>query len=172
MTFSELTLVLAIHSLRPGSRDYITSEQRLRFALRVQRAYCTISGDCVFPYTTDDVLSAYMKYRKSPDTQTKAAIAAAHGARCFWRDRDKGGCSDEVEAGHLIPNSDGGPLSVKNCIIECRAHNNQRSTKTVEEYLLSDLRTVGTQFRDSFSKVAGELFQALVAHDPSSGEKT
>jgi hypothetical protein len=36
-----------------------------------------------------------------------------------------------------VPKCRGGDISVANCQIECRAHNNQRRERTIEEYLTS-----------------------------------
>jgi hypothetical protein len=136
MTFDDLKLLCAIHRQTPDGRDHTSDEERLEFALAVSRTYGLLHGDSFFPWSTDQVAKMRLAYRKSKSTQMKAKIALAHGgAHCFWRHRDKGACCESAEAGHLVPNCKGGPLSVANCIIECRAHNNQRRERTIEEYL-------------------------------------
>lgn len=70
-------------------------------------------------------------------TRIKAQIAAAHGYECFWKHRGKGPCSDEAEAGHVVPRAAGAELTVENGMIECRAHNNQRRERSIEDYLTS-----------------------------------
>lgn len=135
MTFDELTLVTAIRRLDAGAADLITGQQRLQFALQVQEIYCRHSGDTRFPFSVDDVIGAYMKLRKNVDTRIKADIAIAHGATCFWRNRGKGECSEDAEAGHLVARTNGGELTVANAMIECRKHNNERREKSIDEYL-------------------------------------
>lgn len=65
----------------------------------------------------------------------KAKVALEHGTRCFWVGRNVGACSDEAEVGHIVPRCQDGPLTVENCMIECRAHNNERKERTIEQYL-------------------------------------
>jgi hypothetical protein len=135
MTFDELELLVTIGKLKPGGRDYLTDQERLELVQLVQQQYCLWNRDAHFPYSLDAVVIAYMKYRKNKDTRTKAEIAAAHGTKCFWKHRGKGPCSAEAEAGHLVPKSCGGELSVANCVIECRAHNQERGIMSIEQYL-------------------------------------
>lgn len=138
MKFNELQLLMAIRAMEPGSRDYLTESDRLEFAMQVQRQYSAMFRTVEFPFTVDDVITIYMQLRKNKATQIKADIAFAHGTSCFWLGRGKGPCSDECEAGHLVAACRAGELSVENCIIECRAHNNQRREMTIEQYLNSD----------------------------------
>lgn len=137
MTFDELRLLCAIHELEPGGRDKVSDTKRLNFGREVAGVYTDIFRTTRFPWEVDQVMETYLRWRKNTDTKIKAAIAMAHGFECFWRHRGKGPCCSEAEAGHLVPNSRGGPLSIENCIIECRSHNNQRRAMTVEEYLQS-----------------------------------
>lgn len=141
MLFRELKLLIAIRSLRTKSRDYLTAADRLEFAMKVQRQYALLFQTVEFPFSIDDVIAIYMAMRKNKNTRTKGDIAATHGTTCFWAGRGKGDCSDECEAGHLVPACRNGELSVANCIIECRAHNNQRREMTIEEYLISTKTT-------------------------------
>ncbi len=53
----------------------------------------------------------------------------------------------EVEAGHVVQRCKGGPLTVENGQIECRAHNNQRREMSIEDYLKSTMTTEATDGR-------------------------
>lgn len=142
MTFLELRLACAIQHADMGGRDPQSRSDRVRAAKRIFDAFLSLHDDSYFPFTVDEVCHLMSSYRKNKATQTKVDIALKHGSfRCFWESRDKGPCSDEVEAGHLVPASRGGELSVANCVIECRAHNNQRSAMQIEEYIGSGKET-------------------------------
>lgn len=136
MRFDELKLLMAINSARPKG-DPISDDARIITAIDVRDEFTELFGDVLFPWTTSMVMEVFVNWRKQPSTRLKAAIAAAHGCECFWRDRGKGPCSDEVEAGHVIPRCAGAELSVANGMIECRAHNNQRRERSIEDYLTS-----------------------------------
>lgn len=135
MNVDELRLTMAIYHAGLGGSDRPTSAQRLQAAKRVMVAFIYHFQDSYFPYSIDDIARLSLAYRKNKDTQIKVQIALAHGWRCFWFGRGVGDCSNEVEAGHIVPKCKGGELSVENCWIECRAHNNDRKEKTIEEYL-------------------------------------
>ncbi|NBW16164.1 MAG: HNH endonuclease, partial [Caulobacteraceae bacterium] len=127
MTFRELYLCAAIHRAELGGGDRPTHAQRKQAAADVMSAYLDLFDDSYFPFTIDDVAKWAQRYRKGGhEVQTKVEIALAHGFRCPFHGRGKGPCSEEAEAGHIVQRSRGGPLSVENCWIECRAHNNQR----------------------------------------------
>lgn len=141
MTFDDLRLVIAIRQHGGFPSDGMSEVERIEYALQVSRLYCLTNRNTRFDFDTDDVIRSALAVRKNIDTRIKADVAEAHGVRCFWQGRGKGSCCDEAECGHLVPNSKGGPLSVENCVIECRSHNNQRHAMTVEEYLQSHLTT-------------------------------
>jgi len=141
MTFDQLRLLCAIHRAGLDLQDPVTDKERLSLGMAVQRTYADLFDTTYFPWRTEQIVKLFYQWRKSPDTRTKADIAAAHGCRCFWTDRAKGPCCDQAEAGHLVPRCQHGKLSVANCVIECRAHNNQRRERTIEQYLLSPDRT-------------------------------
>lgn len=141
MTFEELQLCMAIHRAGRGSDTPTKQAQRLALASRVLIEWLSMTGDTKFPFSIDDIVHFATAMRKNKDTRTKVNVALSHGTRCFWESRNKGPCCTNAECGHLVPNSKGGPLSVQNCVIECRAHNNQRRAMTIEEYIRSDLTT-------------------------------
>ena len=64
-------------------------------------------------------------------------MALTHGFECYFAHRGLGPCSEEVDLGHIIPDAEGGDLSVENCQIECSFHNQDRSTRSIEQYLAS-----------------------------------
>lgn len=138
MKFDELRLLVAIHNLRPTG-DPVSDANRFARARQVRDEYTRMFGDVLFPWTTSEVIEMCVAWRKNKASRTKAEIAASHGYTCFWVNRGKGPCSDEVEGGHVIARAAGsGELSVQNGMIECRAHNNQRRERTIEEYLTCD----------------------------------
>lgn len=141
MTFDELRLCMAIHLSDIGKGDRPTHEQRKDAAISIFCAWLDVHHDTRFPFSMDDVTRMALLYRKRPEMQVKIDVALLHGHRCFFNGRGKGPCSDEAELGHLVPRCKGGPLDVRNCQIECRAHNNQRRERTIEEYLMSSETT-------------------------------
>lgn len=142
MTFDELVLSMAIQKAGRCPDTPRTNEQRMRLAIRVFNEWIRLQGDSVFPFTVDQIVECDARIRKNLDTRTKIEVAHKHGARCFWEGRGKGPCCNTVECGHLWQNSKGGPMSVANCVIECRSHNNQRRAMGVEEYIRSELTTL------------------------------
>ena len=141
MTFQELRLLMAISLHGENIRDAMPEDDRIDFCIGVYRSYARRFRDTYFPFTADDVIRIAMNYRKRIDTRTKADVALLHGPDCFWVGRGKGDCDDVVELGHLWQKSMGGPATVENCVIECHAHNHQRSTMSVEEYIRSGSKT-------------------------------
>lgn len=140
MKFAELRLLVAINELG-NSGDPIRDSDRLEYAKQIRDVYSRLHQTVEFPWDVSDVIELATKWRKGTPTKLKADIAIAHGFECFWRERGKGPCSDEAEAGHILPASSGAQLSVANGLIECRAHNNQRRDRTIEEYLSSEDKT-------------------------------
>jgi hypothetical protein len=142
MTFKELYLCAAIHRAELGGSDRPTHMQRKTAAEAVMAAYLDLFDDSYFPFTIDDIAQWSQRYRKGgADIRTKVEIALLHGFRCPFEGRGKGPCCDEAEAGHIVQRSRGGPMTVQNCWIECRAHNNQRRDMSIEEYLASPMTT-------------------------------
>lgn len=149
MTENELHLCCAILLADLGGGDRPTSDQRRRAALAVMCEWLSLTGDCLFPFTIDDIERWSITLRKSRDAQVKVDVALAYGARCFWYGRGRGPCSSEVEVGHLWQRCNGGPLTKENCHIECRAHNNQRREMSIEEYIKSGMTTEATDGTNS-----------------------
>ena len=141
MTENELHLCCAIRLADLGGGDRPTSDQRRRAALAVMCEWLSLTGDSLFPFTIDDIERWSIALRKSSDAKIKVDIALAHGTECYFKGGGKGPCSGEVEAGHVVQRCKGGPLSVENGQIECRAHNNQRREMSIEDYMKSDLTT-------------------------------
>ena len=146
MRFDELKLLVDINSLN-ASGDPQSDSKRLDRAREVSDEYTRLFRDVYFPWTTSAVIEMCVNWRKQKATRMKAEIAAAHGFECFWAERGKGPCCDEAEAGHIVPNCTGAELTVANGMIECRAHNNQRRERSIEQYLAScdttDMRFAG-----------------------------
>jgi hypothetical protein len=143
MTFTELRLCAAIAKAELGGGDRPTHMKRKEAAGLVMASYLDLFDDSYFPFSIDDVAEWSQRYRKGgEELRIKVQIAMTHGFRCPFQNRGKGPCSVEAEAGHIVQSSRGGPLSVENCWIECRAHNNQRRDMSIEEYLKSDKRTI------------------------------
>lgn len=136
MKFEELKLLVAIDRMKPKG-DPISDLARLRLAMEVRNEYAAWTRDVFFPWSVSEVIQLCVSYRKQIATRVKAEIAAAHGCGCFWTHRGKGPCSDEAEGGHIVPRCSGAELTVANGMIECRAHNNQRRERSIEEYLTS-----------------------------------
>ena len=141
MTEHELHLCCAIRLADLGGGDRPTSEQRRRAASAVVSEWLNLTGDTLFPFTIDDIERWSIALRKSSDAKIKVNIALAHGTECYFRGRGKGPCSEDVEAGHIVQRCKGGPLTVENGQIECRAHNNQRREMSIEDYIKSTMTT-------------------------------
>jgi hypothetical protein len=129
-----------------GGGDRPTSDQRRRAVIAVFTEWVNLAGDAVFPFTIDDVEKWSITLRKSPDAKTKVDIALAKGKECYFKHCNKGPCSEEIEAGHIVPRCKGGALSVANGQIECRAHNNQRREMSIEDYMKSPMTTNGVDY--------------------------
>lgn len=144
MKESELYLCCAIRLADLGGGDRPTTDQRRRAAIAVFTEWLGLVGDSAFPFTIDEIERWSITLRKNSDAKVKVDIALAHGASCYFKGRGKGPCSAEVEAGHIVQRCKGGPLTVQNGQIECRAHNNQRREMSIEDYMRSDLSTEAT----------------------------
>lgn len=141
MTFDELSLCIAIQNAGRCPDTPRSQQQRLDLANRVFPEWVAITGDSVFPFNIDSIVHMDSVIRKNKDTRTKVEVAIRHGTSCFWSNRGKGPCCETAECGHILQNCNGGLMSVENCMIECRSHNNQRGAMSVEEYIRSDLLT-------------------------------
>ncbi len=141
MTENDLHLCCAIHRANLGGGDRPTQDQRERAAIAVVIEWIDLTGDSFFPFTIDQIAQWSINLRKSKEMQMKVEIALTHGTDCYFKGRGKGPCSAEVEAGHIVQRCKGGPLTVENGQIECRAHNNQRREMSMEDYIKSDLTT-------------------------------
>ena len=141
MTTNELHLCCAIRLANLGGGDRPSSDKRRRAAIAVMAEWLTLTGDSFFPFTIDDIESSSILFRKSGDAKIKVDIALKHWAECYFKSRGKGPCSEDIEAGHVVQRSKGGPLSVENGQIECRSHNNQRRAMSIEDYMKSNLTT-------------------------------
>ena len=141
MQFNELRLCMAIKVADLGSGDIVSHERRMEMVREVFSAYLQLFDDSNFPFSIDEVDRCRLNFRKNKDTQMKADVALQHGWRCFWDGRSKGPCCQDAECGHLVPRCKGGDLSLQNCVIECRSHNNQRREMTIEEYIQSEKTT-------------------------------
>ena len=139
MRFDELQLEVAIHKTE-ARMDPLGDEQRMELAKRVFATWVDIYGTSVFPFEIGEIAIAKRRMQKASGKVRAFEIAIEHNQwECFWKNRGKGPCSDEVEAGHIIARANGGgELTIENAIIECSAHNNQRKTMTIEEYLASN----------------------------------
>jgi hypothetical protein len=148
MNQSELLLWCAISQADIGGGDRPTADQRRRAALAVFTEWVNLTGDSAFPFTIDEIEQASLRLRKAGDPgKVKVGIALTHGIYCYFRNRGKGPCCNEVEAGHIWQKWDGGPLTIENGQIECKAHNNQRRELSIEEYMKSDKKTEATDGR-------------------------
>lgn len=141
MTFDELRLAIAIQKANLGGRDLVTERDRKDAACRIYVEWVNYFDVTTFPFDGDSLDRMRLSLRKNANTQVKVNVAMAHGLQCYFEGRGKGPCSDEAECGHIMAKCNGGPLTVSNCQIECRAHNNQRSSMSIEEYLSSPLTT-------------------------------
>jgi len=141
VTGNELHLCCAIRLAKLGGRDRPTTSQRMNAALAVMTEWLTLTGDSFFPFTIDDIERLSILLRKNSDAKIKVDIALKHGAECYFKSRGKGPCSEDIEAGHIVQRSTGGPLNVENGQIECRSHNNQRRAMSIEDYMKSSATT-------------------------------
>lgn len=142
MTFDELHLACAIEGVRSrwGGRELHTKARRLQLAKLVFEEWVLLYGDTCFPFTVDKIAEMYTNRRKKGYCEPSVAeIAKAHGQfKCFWEKRGKGACSDDAEAGHIMPRANGHALTIENGIVECGRHNRERKTQSIEQYLRGD----------------------------------
>lgn len=144
MKFEELSLYDAIMTVReemeaagesPGADKWITDED-LRIAI-TQRVMRHLLKDA-----DQAIINAWCTFRKgvnlAPDlkkVELIVCVARIHGARCFYANRGRGPCSEDVHIDRLIPGSRGGQYTLQNCVLACGTHNTMRQDKPLEEFL-------------------------------------
>ena len=155
MTESELKLCCAILRARLGSGDRPTTEKRHHAAIAAFAEWVLMTGDSYFPFSIDDVTSWVLAFRKNKDTQVKVEVAIAKGTTCYFKSCGKGPCSEDIEAGHIVPKSKGGLFTVENLQIECHSHNNQRGVMSIEDYISSGLTTETSNSNGLYEQLQG-----------------
>lgn len=146
MTFDEIPLYKAIHDFYRVSENHRSEkwllEKKKELLLEITRGLEFGHG-----FSESQAIDAWMTYGKSSKvpggTISKLAltveVARLHGEQCFWQNRGKGTCSDNVDLDRLTPGSRGGQYTVENCILSCSFHNRQRNDRSVERYLRKDV---------------------------------
>lgn len=142
MTFDEIPLYETIHDVyretdKPRAERWV-HEDKEELCRRIQSALPLST-----PFTDyRQWLRAWIQYGKSTHKENGDKLAAliveiarTHGRRCFWANRGKGPCANEVTIDRLVPGSRGGKYVIENCVLACSIHNTQRSDRTVEEFL-------------------------------------
>jgi hypothetical protein len=141
MTFEDLILFEAVHDVyqeveNPRSSDWLMVEEKRDELCRLIRSR--------LPYDQEHLLRAWDQYGKSQKAEIgnelkklalTVIVARTHGRRCFFANRGKGACSNDVSIDRIVPGSRGGRYTVENCVLVCGSHNSQRGDKSVEEYL-------------------------------------
>ena len=134
MTFDELPIYETIHDVYPTVDEPRSDVWLTERAAELCRMI--LSGMPI--YDRDAMLRAWSAYGKSPNCAgvkklaLAVMVARSHGRKCFWANRGKGECSEELTIDRLIA---GGPYSVENCVIACSRHNTQRNDRSIEDYL-------------------------------------
>ena len=132
MKFSELQLEVAIYKADIHF-DPLTQDQQKELAKRVFATWVEEFDSSVFAFEIDDIAAAKARMRKASGKVRPFEIAIHHDQwRCFWHNRGKGPCNDDVEAGHIVARANGaGDLTIENAMIECRARQ-QPATNTFD----------------------------------------
>ncbi len=137
MKHEDLDLYLAIHEVyrevpNPRSDKWLTSELGTLCRLIQER----MPPDPQFTQAVSGAWAAYGKSAVIDDAgkriELTCKVALAHGRECFWKERGKGQCSDDLTLGRVDHTR---PHSMQNCIIECSRHNTSRQTKSIDEFL-------------------------------------
>lgn len=96
------------------------------------------------------------KRRASVPAKVKREVRARDGSRCQWPTHDGGicGATAMLEVDHVVPRGKGGPSTVENCRILCRAHNLEAARQAygnalVERYVSSARRRRDPVARES-----------------------
>jgi len=144
MKFNELPLYEAVYDVvqqmiengeSPGSDKWTMFESET-LARRIQQRL-PIGA----PFTKSEMMDAWIRFRKSVGRKAELIVETArkHGRHCFYRGRGLGECSDELSIDRIIPGSRGGQYDIRNCVIACLKHNEQRGDLSIEEYLSNAL---------------------------------
>lgn len=137
MKREELDIYLAIQEVytevpNPRSDRWVTSELETLCRLVQER----MPLDAQFREAVATAWAAYGKSASIDDAgkriELTCTVARTHGRECFWKQRGKGECSDDVTLGRVDHTR---PHSVANCLIECSRHNTARQTKSIDAYL-------------------------------------
>ena len=140
MQREDLDLYLAIHHVYPTVQNP-RSDRWIRGDLGAlsRMVQDKMPPDAQF---MERVAAAWSAYGKSGivdnvDKRIKLVceVAVAHGRECFWKNRGKGECSDDLTLGRLDHTRD---HTADNCVIECSRHNSTRQDKSIEQFLASD----------------------------------
>lgn len=152
MTFDQLPLYIAIYKTRewigtqpdlytPSSEKWTGECERQLWALVMDELARDSSWPRdSMPWSIKDVADAYFVMRKSskPDgcmdnkIVLTVKVALVRGRTCFWPNFGNQECNSEINLDRLIP---GDVYSLANCVISCTFHNQQRSNRSVDEYI-------------------------------------
>ena len=112
------------------SRIHLTASRELLAKLRKAR----LGQSHVQPGATDEqvidaaldlLLAQQEKRRASVPPKVKREVRRRDGGKCQWKLASGGICGSEVrtEIDHVVPRGRGGPSTVDNCRVVCKAHN-------------------------------------------------
>ncbi len=143
MQFSELPLYIAIHQVYPQVNEpcsdrwtstHVRDAYKLVLMQLVDNESWTDQG---IPWSQEHVRQAWYKMRKSPQGKYRLTcqVALTHGKSCFYSNRGRGDCSEDIDLERLIPETQGGQYTIENCIISCSFHNRARGDQSIEQYL-------------------------------------
>jgi hypothetical protein len=145
VTFDDLPLFDAIYDLRaemeaacenPGSDSWTTEEDKRHMLAKRLLAKLMINVD-------QRLIDAWIRFRKSGTVNGRkkseliVEVARTHGGYCFYRNRDLGDCSLDIDLERLIPETRGGIYTIENCVIACCRHNRMRGDQDLESFLSS-----------------------------------
>jgi len=144
MTFNEIPLFDAVCSVRdemkaagesPGSSEWDTTEDGRTELTKLVMQQLIRNVD-------QRVVNAWIAVRKCGTIaegvnkiELLVQVARMHGTKCFYANRGKGDCSEDVHLDRLVPGSRGGKYTPENCIIACGRHNMMRGDSAIEEFL-------------------------------------
>lgn len=144
MRFEELPLYIAVYEERcnmmangenPGAEDWTTKEEsRRNLTARVTaRLFTNVDQAIVDAWIAARKCQTVAGDKKKIDLLVEVALQ--HGPKCFYANRGKGACSDDVHLDRIIPGSRGGEYTLANCVLSCGLHNTSRGNKSIEEFL-------------------------------------
>lgn len=150
MKFQEIPLFDAVMTVRgqmisgnedPGAAVWDTTEDGRKEV--TQRVLTELIKD-----TDQTIIDAWIKTRKSPtlDSGMKkiellVEVSRVHGVKCFYANRAKGECSEDVHVDRIIPGSRGGQYTLANCVLACGRHNTMRGDLSVEQFLIQQCQS-------------------------------